>query len=234
MIKIIPFYEKKLFSQFKQKYHHLYSEDAWKYIEENFGTFLHENMRPDILSQVYATMNIGNSPETYYQRNLNNILNQFDIGCKILEVGCGMLPAFAELLAEKQEQIGTGTITAIDPDLIITTSKHPTLSLKKDEFSADYDIKSYDLVISIMSCGTTEDIIVNSSKNNKDYYIAMCGCDHSNGGYYGYSTFYGEAGIKMYQQDMIQLAKELDDSDSITVDELTGLIDYPIISRRRK
>lgn len=234
MKKIQPLNTKKLFIQFKQKYQSLYSEPAWNYIEENFQTFLYKNMRPDILNQVYTTLNIEDSPNSYYQRNLTNIINQFDIGCSILEVGCGMLPAFAELIAKKQEQIGKGTITAIDPGLLVTTSKYQKLSLKKDAFSTDYDIKSYDLIISIMSCGTTEDIIINSSKNDKEYYIAMCGCDHSNNGYGGYSTMYGEIGIKMYQEDMIQLAKELDGTDSIYVDELIDLIDYPIISRRKK
>ena len=62
----------------------------------------------------------------------------------------------------------------------------------------------------------------------------MCGCDHSNNGYGGYSTLYGEMGIRMYQEDVIQLAQELDKFNSTTVDELTDLIDYPIISRRKK
>ena len=127
MIKMQPFYMKKLFLKFKSQYQHLYSEQVWKYIENNFGNFLSDNMRPDILNQIYTTMNLDNSPNSYYQRNLTNIIKQFDIGCNILEVGCGMLPAFAELIAKKQEQLGIGTITAIDQELLTITSKYKKL-----------------------------------------------------------------------------------------------------------
>ncbi|MBP5675155.1 hypothetical protein J6W91_02380 [Candidatus Saccharibacteria bacterium] len=90
------------------------------------------------------------------------------IGSRILEVGCGPRATMAHKLVKKGMQV-----TAIDPRL-----KEPSASFKKEYFTLDYDISSYDIVVGLEPCEAAELIIRACVRENKPFIMAPCGQPH--------------------------------------------------------
>lgn len=167
------------FNAFKEKYKDLYSKEAWDYIEEHFFSDLHEFEVPDILMQVYSELGVYPSPAIYYRQHLKELKSHFNLDRNILDVGSGMIPAFANLIAEEQIRLGKGTITVYDPVLVQTVPKFDNMMLHRELFDENTDISSYDLITGLMTCEVTPLLIERAINNDKDFYIAMCGCVHA-------------------------------------------------------
>lgn len=223
------------FQVFKERYQQLYTEEAWKYIEENFFDGLKEKDAPDILMQVYSFLGINPSPARFYRRHLKLLRDNFPITGNVIEIGSGMLPAFAYLIANEQRKIGSGTITIYEPLLVEAFPKYSNMVFHKELFSHDTDITDYDLVTGIMPCEATETILESAIRNRKDFYVAMCGCVHS-----PMSYFYGLYGTspELYQQRVIEDARALSkkyDNGEIEVTRLKNTeLDYPILYNKRR
>lgn len=224
----------KLYASFCKKYKKLYSPDEWGYIEENFWTYVFSSAAPDILMQIYTELGIESPKGNYYKRQLTNLKRKFDIRCNILDVGSGMIPAFANLLAKEQLELGTGTVTLYEPLLLTTEAKHRNMTLYKTEFTTNTHIKEFDLLIGILPCEATESIIENACRNQKDFYIAMCGCTH-----FEYIPWGMYVTPEMYQDYVIEktnrLLKEYDNG-TLVVEKLEDEtdLDYPILYNRKK
>jgi len=222
------------FKLFKEKYQHSYSEEAWKYIEENFLKEIHGKEAPDILMQVYSELDIYPSPAVFYKRHLELIKKHFPITGNVLEIGSGRIPAFANLLASEQLKLGKGTVTIYEPLLVEMTPKHSNITIHKEEFTPSTDVKPYDLITGILPCDVTETILESAIENQKDFYVAMCGCVHS-----PLSYFYGFYGTspQLYQEEVIEKAKSLvkqyDDGELMVTRLKNTEINYPILYNRR-
>lgn len=226
---------KSRFQRFADKYSSKYSDSAWEYIEENFFKELHSNCAPDILMQVYSELEINPSPAMFYHKHLRLLKKLFPIDGNIVEVGSGRIPAFANLLAREQIHIGKGTITLYEPLLVELNPKYPNMTLHKEYFNTDTDISNADLVVGIMPCEATESILESAISNQKDFYVAMCGCVHSpwESMYpFGFST-----SPEIYQQQVIEKAKKLMKEYNMGELEVTRLknteIDYPILYNKK-
>lgn len=223
-----------LYNSFCEKYKPLYDNDAWLYIEDNFWTYVFSSGAPDILMQIYSELGIESPKGNYYKRQLANLKNKFDIRCNILDVGSGMIPSFANLLAQEQLRLGTGTVTLYEPLLLTTEPKHRNMTLYKTEFTSKTHIKEFDLLTGILPCGATESIVENACRNQKDFYIAMCGCTH-----FDYIPWYMYVTPEMYQEHVIEKTKRLleeYDNGTLVVERLKGEkdLDYPILYNRKK
>lgn len=223
-----------LYNSFCKKYKPLYDNDAWLYIEDNFWTYVFSSGAPDILMQIYSELGIESLKGNYYKRQLANLKNKFDIRCNILDVGSGMIPSFANLLAQEQLRLGTGTVTLYEPLLLTTEPKHRNMTLHKTEFTSETHIKEFDLLTGILPCGATESIVENACRNQKDFYIAMCGCTH-----FDYIPWYMYVTPEMYQDHVIEKTKRLleeYDNGTLVVERLKGEkdLDYPILYNRKK
>ncbi len=225
---------KTKFVEFAKKYKSLYSKSAWEYIEEEIFNALKENDAPDILMQIYSELKINPSPARFYQHHLKLVKENFPIDGNIVDIASGMLPAFANLLAEEQLHIGKGTVTIYEPLLLSMEPKHPNITLHKEEFTSDTDLSKYDLVTGIMPCDATEIILENAIRNHKNFYVAMCGCVHDPLAYY-----YGYMGIapEVYQEKVIakaeKLLKEYDDG-TLEVTQLKNTeLNYPILYNKK-
>lgn len=223
-----------LYNAFAKKYRSKYSEKTWKFIEENFWTYVYSNTAPDLLMQICTELGLESPDGNFYKEHVKRLQERFDIGCNILDIGSGMIPAFANLLAHEQLRIGKGTITLYEPLLIDTKPKHRNMTLHKQEFTSDTHIKEFDLVTAIMPCEATELVISQACKNRKDFYVAMCGCVHFD---YGYWDMYVTPG--MYQDHVISKAERLikeHDMGELVVEQLDNSydIDYPILYNRKK
>ncbi len=224
----------QLYNEFKKKYKHKYSRTAWEYIEENFWTFVFSNTAPDILMQIYHEIGIEAESGNFYQEHLKRIDSLFGLDKNILDVGSGMIPAFAEKVAHEQLRIGKGTITIYEPELLLKKPKYPNMTLHKKEFTSNTRIKEFDLVTGIMPCDATESIIESACQNGKDFYVAMCGCTH-----FDYIPWYMVVTPESYQEYVIgQTLRMLEhyDNGTLVVEKLSDnyAIDYPILYNRKK
>ena len=231
---MVPRLLRSKFEAFKAKYADKYEPEAWKYIEENFFENIHNDETPDIIMQIYSELGIFPSAANFYRKHLKLLRSIFPIDGNIVEVASGRIPAFANMIASEQCRIGKGTITIYEPLLIEMTPKYPNMTLHKEYFYKDTDIKSADLVVGIMPCESTELILENAIKSDKDFYVAMCGCVHSPLEY-----FYGCYGTspEMYQEQVIgnaeSLLKEYSD-DKLEVTKMHNTpFDYPILYRKK-
>ena len=172
-----------LYDYFLRTYGDSYPNYVLEYIEEYFFDGIGKYQIPDILHQIYHFLDIVPTMESYYHAYLNKLMSAYDINRNILEVGCGALPSFTELLSNKQIK---GTITAYDPNLISTTL-NKNITFVKREFTYYDDVSKYDLLVGIMPCDATELIIEKAIENNKDFFVAMCGCSH--GVNYGFPMY---------------------------------------------
>ncbi len=225
---------KSRFQKFAEKYAHKYSKEAWEYIEDNFLKEIHNNCAPDILMQVYSELDIMPSPASFYHKHLRLIKQLFPIDGNIVEIGSGRIPAFANLLASEQKHIGKGTITIYEPLLVELEPKYPNMTIHNEDFTNNTDISNTDLVVGIMPCEATETILESAIRNQKDFYVAMCGCVHSS-----LSNFYGFYGTspELYQEQVIEKAKVLTKKYNNGTIEVTRLknteINYPIIYNKK-
>lgn len=93
---------------------------------------------------------------------------------RLLEVGAGKNARLSKLLAQKGYQM-----TAIDPKLT-EHSDFENLELQKGSFFFDKnDISSYDAIIAQEPCEATEHIIRACIKQEKDFFISLCGTPHT-------------------------------------------------------
>ena len=224
----------RLFKKFAKKYRHEYTDSAWEFIEENFWTYVYSNVCPDILMQIYTELGIESPNGNYYKEHAKRVQERFDIRCSVLDIGSGKIPAFANTLAQEQLRIGKGTITLYEPLLIETNPKHRNMTLHKEEFTSKTHIKEFNLITGIMPCEATELIIEQACSNQKDFYVAMCGCTH-----FDYIPWGMYVSSEMYQDHVIrktqQLLKEYDNGE-LVIERLDDnyAIDYPILYNRKK
>ena len=224
----------KKFLAYKEKYSDKYSKEAWKYIEEHFFENIHNSETPDILMQIYTELGIVPPIRNFYHKHLRLLKRIFPLDGNLVEVASGRMPALANLIAGEQRKIGKGTITIYEPLLVEMTPKYPNMTLHKEYFYKDTDISDADLVVGVMPCESTELILENAIKNNKDFYVAMCGCVHSPLDYmFGfYST-----SPKIYQEQVISNARSLLKENGDGTLEITKIkntpFDYPILYRKK-
>ncbi len=235
MVEIIKSDVKNKFAKFKEQYQHLYSKEAWQYIEDYFFEQLKEKDAPDILMQIYSELKINPSPARFYHRHLRLIKKLFPLDGNIIEIGSGMIPAFANLVANEQRKIKAGTITLYEPLLLPEKPKYSNMTFHKETFTTETDLTNYDLVLGIMPCEATESILENAIKSRKDFYVAMCGCVHSPLSYfYGYYSISPELYQSHVINNAIKLSKEYDNGE-IEVTRLKNTeLDYPILYNRRR
>lgn len=224
----------RLFKKFAKKYRSEYTETSWQYIEENFWTYVYSNVCPDILMQIYTELGIESPNGNFYKEHVRRVQERFDITGNVLDIASGKIPAFANLLAHEQLRIGKGTITLYEPLLIETKPKHKNMTLHKQEFTSDIRIKEFDLITAIMPCDATEIVIEQACRNQKDFYVAMCGCTH-----FDYIPWGMYVTSEMYQEHVIEktnrLLKEYDNGELVieTLDNNYD-IEYPILYNRKK
>lgn len=220
------------FKKFLLQYSSKYEKGMLNYIKNNFWILMDEERIPSILKQVYSEVGVYENRDNFYLEHLKKINENFDIRCNILDIGSGVIPAFANLVAKEQLKLGSGTITLYDPMLITNKSKHRNMKLNKKKFKSRTDITNYDLITGIMPCEATSDLIEAACKNKKDFYLAMCGCTHKKGSSYDYMD------PSSYQNYIIEKTKKLlkkYNNGILVVDKLDDKfnIPYPILYNKK-
>lgn len=219
------------FKIYKEQYEKYYDDDLRKFIESRFFIDAYEKESVDVLMQLYSELGLDQGIETFYKTHFQKINNLFGLDRDVIEVGSGYIPAFANKIAFYQQRLQKGTITIYEPLLNEITPKFPNMTIHKEKFTPETQINSNALGISILSCEATATILKKFCENRMDFYIAMCGCDHTSNGF-TYNPYF-------YQESIIALANNLVkdyDNGELVVDSLGKEfnIDYPILYNRRR
>lgn len=197
---------KAKFEDFLNQYSKYYPKYIVPIIKEHFWKEQDKLTTLDALMQIYQECGLYDGKPSYYHYHLEKISELFNINSNIMEIGSGYFPSFANMIARSQLKSAQGTITIFDPNLIVTSSKYHNMKLHKEEFNFHMDVSNCDLLVGLLPCNATEEIIKAAIMNNKDFYISMCGCNHSNSSFYGMPIF---GMYSNYQQEMVELANEL-------------------------
>ena len=203
------------YQEYKENYEHFYNEKARKYIEDNFFNGANRTSNMDILMQLYSELGLDIGKHTFYDEHLERINSIFGLDRDIIEVASGYIPAFANKIAKKQLALNRGTITIYEPELFEEKAKYSNMTIHKEKFTEQTKINKDSLGIGILPCDATEAMIRNFCKNNMDFYIAMCNCNHKSNNIF--PTY-------QYQNKMVALAESLLEKYSNNQKELK--IDY--------
>ena len=219
-----------------------YEESALEYLEENIMSSLGEEEIPDILMQIYNELGLYYPSRSPYVGYFNKLLSIHGLDKDILDVGGGHLPTFGHMIAKYQLRIGKGTISVIDPALITNKSKMPNLKLIKEEFNKEYDITNYDMLVGILPCDTTEDLIESAIVNHKDFFVGMCGCIHGElrSMYFGGGMYWGFNPTPVMYQNLVEekaqklLEEYSEDELGITYLSKKHMIPFPILYNKKR
>ena len=161
-----------------------YPKDVLRYMKLHGLPLINRSDKiiPLIALQAFSELGINEDATQIYRDHIDMIRNHFSLDRNICDIGGGYLPAFANLVAEEQLKIGKGTITVYDPRLVFNEPKYINMTLHKEYFTTNTDVSNYDLLVGIYPCEATEAIIESAIKNDKDFYVAMCGDAHSSDG----------------------------------------------------
>lgn len=223
------------FLEYMYKHGDEYDDVIAKELSENFMDNIGENRVYSEFTQLYDELGALPPCGNAYIAYLDMIIKNFDITGNILEVGGGAIPSFAKKVAKKQIELGKGTITVYDPRLLsVTYEEYPNMILKKQECNNKIDISEYDLLLGIMPCLGTDNMLELIEKYKKDFFVALCGCDHDayRLGYYKYGFY------RPSYYDYINYAKEIceENNRELVQDFLPDRFDisYPVIYSKRK
>lgn len=154
-----------------------YPQDAKNYVKANFLEMIFEYTKTDVVNQIYAELEMLIDYENWYLGFCNMIGEKYGWGINILEIGSGFFPIFSKYIDLKQQSLGKGTIHAYDPNLV--TENLGNIVLHKKNFTEDISLDYFDLVVGIMPCDATELIIKKAILSKKQFFVALCGCDHA-------------------------------------------------------
>lgn len=195
------------------KYPDYIKKDIMEIIKED--NYLEEKV--DAIYQLYTLLDIIPKEINRYFGLLDKLKDNYDINSNILEIGGGFVPVFAKEVSNIQQR---GSITVYDPMLVVTEIGN--VKLVKDDFSHDTDIRAYDLLVGICPCEATTKIIERANDEHKEFFIALCGCDHT-----PYSGMLGYNYMCWENHVLNKINSTIDNNASIEIDYIDSKYQYP-------
>ena len=220
----------KMFRKYMDEYGEKYSEDSRNFLSDNFLKITEPGRTPDILAQLYANFGMLSEEENIYLEFCKIIGDIYGWDRNILEVGGGYYPIFSKYVDDKQTECGSGTITVIDPKLV--TGSLGNVKLVKEEFSRESNVSDFNLLIGICPCESTIDIISSALINQKEFFIALCGCVPYPYNCMPFLSPY--AAHIVWSENIKELAYEQEESGFEVITKNIDNFPYPIIYSKRK
>ncbi|MBE6150334.1 MAG: hypothetical protein E7162_00755 [Firmicutes bacterium] len=153
-----------------------YEMDLMTYIKYYYADSYYEPRRGEnAFFQMFSAIDGLEGRDPYFQ-TMQEIEQEFGLDRDIVEVGCGMFPSLARIIAKRQQEIGKGTITAYDPELV--TKVVDGVNLVRGHFTLTTPIPKNALIIGRKPCEATEVMIKSASKNNAELFLKLCDCNH--------------------------------------------------------
>ena len=164
--------EVRSFKAFIKKYGNNYDPKILKMlIEYSKGKSIRSDI--EIQQMRYA---VGDLEPNVYEDVVEELYSTFNISCNILDIASGCYPAFAYEIAKRQQEIGAGTITCIEPSLVCDEPLYSNVSFIKDYFNSKFDLSQYDLITSFLPCYATKEVVKSAIMQQKSFFILPCSC----------------------------------------------------------
>lgn len=158
------------------KYEDEYNKIGIPMLLERCESYFDKFWAPDYVMQVYSTTDIYRDDYNFYKELLECMQSMFNIKCNVLDVASGYYPAFAEIVAKRQIELGSGKITICDPNIVMKNSPFKNMTIYKEKFQFGTNLSQYDLITSIMPCELSKELICSLLIQNKEFFIPLCGC----------------------------------------------------------
>ena len=153
-----------------------YEMDLMTYIKYYYADSYYEPRRGEnAFFQMFSAIDGLEGRDPYFQ-TMQEIEQEFGLDRDIIEVGCGMFPSLARIIAKRQQEIGKGTITAFDPELV--TKIVDGVNLVRERFTLTTPIPKNALIIGRKPCEATEVMIKAASQNDAELFLKLCDCNH--------------------------------------------------------
>lgn len=150
--------------------------DLMSYIRYYYADSYYEPRRGEnAFFQMFSAIDGLEGRDPYYQ-TMQEIEREFGLDRDIIEVGCGMFPSLARIIAKRQKEIGKGTITAYDPELVTKTVEGVTLV--RQHFTLATPIPKNALLIGRKPCEATGIMVKKAAKDQAELFLKLCDCDH--------------------------------------------------------
>lgn len=187
---------KKMLAVFLDTYGKNYSEKDLAYIKSNFHNYYSLFGADTRLGQLYSLFGCYPSDADPYLGFANVLQKYFDIRTDILDVASGHYPSFGKIVAGRQMQLGCGTITLYDPNIVCAENPpYPNMKVYKEKFQDAHSISDFRLVTSTLPCTVTKELLEQFVGTDQDLFMALCGCyGHEN----DFRLFENAKGIRLY------------------------------------
>ncbi len=225
---------KRKYKIFMSRYGDKFSDQLKKEMDIHFVKRAGKFDNPTDFYQLYDYFGIIPDDVNMYIYHLNAIKERFNLNSNILEIAGGSYPSFARRVAREQLKTGIGTITVYDPKLVTNHSyKYSNLKLYPEKFDSSVDVSNFDLLVGIMPCNATDEMIDAIYKYNKDFYISFCGCSS-----YNFFNFFLGMPLPSYYNQIEYLKSVCEEKKlgELMVEYLPDKynIEYPVVYNKRK
>lgn len=145
------------------------------YIAMDFCLGLSAEEIPNFLSQILSRFNVYKEGYDEYIE-MANLLEKYSLlNGNCCEIGAGIYPRLAELVAPKIRLNG-GSLTVYDPKTIFTELKN--MKVVKEVFTRKNNIDEFDTIYGLYPCEASKIMIKKAFKEDKNLMIAFCDCIH--------------------------------------------------------
>ncbi len=214
---------KKIFSEAYESY-----PEIWDIIQEGFQE---SDYRMDAVRQIAYAIQMLPEKYNFYKGFLEIVKRYHAIDQNICEIGAGFYPALSRDILKEQQRLQKGTITAIDPDIILP--KHSKIKTRRESITSQTNLQEYDLLLAYMACDATIPIIDIANSYHKPYVIGLCGCLHES-----YNPFLPISyQIRKQHESIIWYARNnLEPNMELIIETLPKQyeIDFPVLVKKRK
>lgn len=92
------------------------------------------------------------------------------------EIGAGSYPRLAELVIP-EIKLNHGSLTIYEPEIVFSDIEN--ITVVKEKFTKDTDIKMFDTLYGLYPCDVTIPILDKAFEEDKNLMLAFCPCNHS-------------------------------------------------------
>ena len=163
---------KQAIRRYLSQYPDLFTEYEKEYILSCLDIERFDDLLPDVVREIYDELGFLKKEDNIYIGFIDLLNHEFDYcNQNILEVAGGIIPRLGKRISANQVK---GKITIFDPRLSPYEKSTDSFRLMREAFSIHTDIQDANLLIGLMPCEATEDIICSACKNKVDFMIALC------------------------------------------------------------
>ena len=165
-------YEK--LAQFLKIYGKNYGDEMVKKIKQNYDSYFGDIHAPAYLMQIYHALGELEPDYDIYRDCVRILRTEFGY----------------ELAKVQKLELGCGTVTLYDPNLVCDNPLYSNVTIIKKPFTSKIDLSKYDLIVSLLPCEISFDLVKAVAQQDKECFILPCKCQSHRRLDYGYEMYF--------------------------------------------